>query len=232
MDKLIQEASELFKNCGFPYYVCGGFALELFAGKSIRRHSDVDISVFDENKRDVVAHLQDCGWIVYKKIFEVGSLGTVTPISDADDSKLDDIWTIWAINPKTHPGPKLREGETDIYDFEIKMGHVQTEFNFVEIVLDSKDGDDFLCGKSKNAARKLDKAILYKDGVPYMAPEVVLFLKSNKAYMTHDFHKAKTPADYKTIAPLLPSESRQWLIDALDKAYPDGYEWLDTHLQF
>lgn len=230
MNELITKGNELFKNCGFPYYVCGGFALELFVGKTMRPHSDLDISVFHENKRDVVVLLQRDGWDVYKRVFEPGSMGGITPIADANDSKMDEIRVIWAIKPGSHLVPKAREGETDIFDFEI-LSHAQTDHNFVEIVLDHRDGDEFVCGKDKNITRKLDKAILHKDGVPYMAPEVVLFLKSPQIYLTHEIHREKTPADFKAIMPLLPDESRLWLMDALDKAYPDGYGWLEDLLQ-
>jgi len=225
MNELITQGNELFKNCGFPYYICGGFALEMFAGKSMRSHSDLDISIFHENKRDVVALLQNNGWNVYKRVFEPGSIGGLTPIADANDDKLDNIWTLWAIKPGSHLIPKLRDGETDLYDFEI-LADAQTNFNFIEIVLDHKEGNNFVCGKSKNVVRELDKAILYNDGVPYMSPELVLFLKSPQVYTTHEFHKQKTPADFKAVSPLLPDESKQWLMNALDIAYPDGYEWL------
>ena len=227
MNKLITEANKLFAGCGFTYYVCGGFALELFVGRSMRAHSDLDISVFAENKRDVVALLQKSGWDVYKKIFKPGSLGLVTPIANANDEKLDDIWVLWAVNPASYPAPKPIEGCADLFDFDIRLSHNQTEFNFIEIVLDNKDGDDFVCSKHKNIRLALDKAILYADGVPYMAPELALFLKSPQVYSTHEFHKGKTPGDYKAIMPLLSSQSKKWLLDALDVAYPDGYDWLD-----
>ena len=226
MNKLILQGNDLFKSCGFPYYICGGFALELFVGKTMRAHSDLDISVFYENKRDVVALLQKDGWSVYKRVFEPGSMGGITPIADENDSKLDDIRGIWAIKPGSHLVPKAREGKTDIFDFEI-LSHQQTEFNFIEIVLDFNDGENFVLGKDKKIARRLDKAILYSDGVPYMAPEVVLFLKSPHVYFTHEIHAEKTPADFKAIMPLLPTESKQWLMGVLETAYPDSCGWLD-----
>jgi len=226
MNNLIIKGNDLFKNCGFMYYVCGGFALELFAGKTMRTHSDLDVSVFHENKKDVATLLLNDGWSVYKRVFEPGSMGGLTPVTDANDSKLDEIWVIWAIKPGSHLVPKLREGETDIYDFEI-LAHEQNDFNFVEIVLDHRDGNNYVCGKGKNIKLELNKAILYRDGVPYMAPELVLFLKSPQVYSTHELHKEKTPGDFKTIVPLLPDESRDWLLNALATTYPDGYEWLD-----
>jgi len=226
MDKLIRQGNDLFKNCGFPYYVCGGFALELFAGKTLRQHSDLDISVFHENKRDVVALLQKDNWSVYKRVFEPGSMGGLTPIADKNDSKLDDIWVIWGIKPGSHLTPKLREGETALYDFVV-LNDFQTDFNFIEVVLDTQHEKGFVYRKNENIAREMDKAILFNDGVPYMAPELVLFLKSPQVYFTHEIHWEKTPLDFKTIMPLLSDESKAWLTGALAVAYPDGCEWLD-----
>jgi len=230
MNNLIIEGNNLFKDCSFPYYVCGGFALELFVGKSMRAHGDLDISVFYENKRDVAALLHSNGWDIYKRVFEPGSLGGITPLVDANDSKLDEVRTIWAMKQGSHLPPKPRNDGTYIYDFEI-LSHEQKGFNFIEVVLDYNDGDHFVCGKDKKIARKLDKAILFSDeGVPYMAPELVLFLKSPQVYSTHEIHRKKTPADFKAVFPLLPDESKKWLIDALDTTYTDGYEWLEGYL--
>jgi hypothetical protein len=39
--------------------------------------------------------------------------------------------------------------------------------------------------------------------------------------------RPKTESDFKAIMPLLSDESKQWLLDAVDKAYPDGHEWLE-----
>ncbi|MCL2753253.1 MAG: hypothetical protein FWE44_03795 [Defluviitaleaceae bacterium] len=230
MNKLMLQANELFKNCGFPYYVCGGFALDLFAGKTLRAHSDLDISIFHENKRDVVALLQNDGWNVYKRVIQAGVIDGLTPIIDQNDSKLDEIWVIWAMKSGSHVIPKVREGEADLFDYEILRSN-QTDFNFIEIVLDHKEENNFVFRKNKNIARELDKAILFKNDIPFMAPELVLFLKSPQPYFTHEFHKEKTPIDFKAIIPLLSEESRKWLINALNAAYPDGYAWLDDLLE-
>jgi len=226
MDRLITQGNTLFANCGFTYYICGGFALELFAGKTMRPHSDLDISAFQENKREAVALFQQDGWDVYKRVFEPGSWGGLTPLADENDSKLDDARTIWAIKQGSHLIPKPRVEGGDVLDFEISS-HQQTDFNFIEMVFDRREGNNFICHKDKDVVRDMDKAILCRDGVPYLAPEIILFLKSPQVYSTHEIHREKTPADFKAIMPLLPDESRRWLIDALDIAHPDGYSWLD-----
>ena len=98
--------------------------------------------------------------------------------------------------------------------------------NFIEIVLDAREGNNFVLNKDKNIIRSMDKAILFAEGVPYMAPELVLFLKSPQAYFIHEFHKEKTPRDFMEIMPHLPEESRVWLKKAIATANPSGHEWL------
>jgi len=227
VDKLILQAQDLFKGCSFTYYICGGFALELFVGKKLRPHSDLDASVFMENKKDVAAFLHEKGWDIYKRIFEPQGLGGVSPIADTNDPRLNDARILWAMKEGSQFSIKPREHDEKVFDFEI-LSHAQVDFNFIEIVLDNKAGDDFVLNKNTDVTRKLNKAILYNDcGIPYMSPELVMFLKSPQIYTTHQIHAAKTPTDFKAIMPLLPDESKKWLMDALNTTYPDGYDWLN-----
>ena len=222
MNKIILEGNELFKNCSFPYYVCGGFALELFLGKTMRSHSDLDISIFADNRKDAVELLLANGWDVYQR----GQFQK--QIFNKEDPLVQECRNIWAIKSGSHIIVKPIEGEENLYDYEI-LGS-QTAFNFIEMVIDTKDGDNFLLGKTlgdeKNISREMDKAILFKAGIPYMASEVVLFLKSHPSYLTHEFHKEKTPGDFAAIIPALPDESREWLVKALEVAYPEGNYWI------
>ena len=219
MNKLVTEANELFKNCGFPYYVCGGFALELFLGKAMRSHSDLDISIFEENRKDAVEFLLAAGWKVYQRS------QYQKQIFDANDPLVLECRNIWAIKPGSQIIVVPIDGEENLYDFEI-LGQ-QTEFNFIEMVVDAKDEHNFLLGKDRNVSRAMDKAILFNGDIPYMAPELVLFLKSHPTYLTHEWHKEKTPGDFEALIPALPDESREWLMKALEAAYPEGNHWLE-----
>ena len=225
MDNMILKGNELFKNCGFQYYICGGFSLELFVGKPWRSHFDLDISVFQEDKRRVVAHLMQAGWSVYKSVSQPDDYKGIL-LEGPEDTALEMVRTLWAIKDGYLPTPTLKTDEARTYKFNFVPGSHQTQFNFIEIVLDHKDGDNFVLNKDKGIIRELDKAILYSDGVPYMAPELVLFSKSNKIYSTHVFHKEKTPQDFKEVMPLLSEESKKWLKKAINIVYPEGTDWL------
>jgi hypothetical protein len=70
MIKLISECNDFMKSCKFTYAFCGGHALELFLNKKIRSHSDIDLSIFDEDRKNIVEFIQNQGWNIYKSISE------------------------------------------------------------------------------------------------------------------------------------------------------------------
>ncbi len=65
MNKLIAECHGFLKNYEYPYAFCGGHALELFTGINSRSHSDIDITVFVEDRKRIIAYILSKGWNVY-----------------------------------------------------------------------------------------------------------------------------------------------------------------------
>ena len=231
MDKLILAAHDLFKNCGFDYCICGGFALDMFTDKVLRPHGDFDIVVFNENKQDAIKFLQDNGWPVYGRFMDTNKSVTqylFHPVTDPFDCKWDDCENMWAVKPGSFAEMYPIERIEGIYSYKIHEPRLQG-FDFIELAFDARNGDDFVVQENPNITLPLDKAILHKDGIPYLAPELVLFYKSDKFSSEHPYIKPKTESDFKTIMPLLSEESKTWLMNAIDIAYPDGHEWLDDY---
>ena len=224
MIKLISECNNFLKGCGFTYAFCGGHALELFINKQIRHHSDIDISIFDEDRKSIVEFMLSHGWNIYEHSPYSKQLGL---ISGHDDDRVLSVHAVWAIKPgcsfiKIEPTP----GEDNILDYEI-LSEEQLNFDFIEIIFNSQKDGKFICNKDKNITRELDKAILYSSGIPYLAPELMLFIISNPVYMESEYHKEKNYIDFNAAAPFLPVENKAWLINALKTAYPEGHERLD-----
>lgn len=231
MIKLISECNYFMKQCGFTYSFCGGYALELFLGKKLRPHSDIDITVFEEDRINSIEFVLSKGWNVYEHKFDwidnMKSNSYLRSISNPHNENISELHGVWAIKPdcsfiKIEPKP----GTEDIYNYEILNGE-QLNFDFFEILFNKqKDGNfvfDSFTSQGKNITRELDKAILYNyEGIPYLAPEVKLLIISHPAYLTSDYHKVKNRIDFDSTAPLLPKENRDWLISALETAYPDG----------
>ena len=56
----LAEVVELFRDCPARWWIAGGHALELFLGRSIRDHADVDVLVLRSEQMLVQTHL--VGW--------------------------------------------------------------------------------------------------------------------------------------------------------------------------
>ena len=54
------EAGALFAGAPFPWWISGGWALDLFLGRRTRRHDDLDVGVFRRDQAAVQQHL--AGW--------------------------------------------------------------------------------------------------------------------------------------------------------------------------
>ena len=223
MNNLILECNDLMKKSGTDYVINGGFALEIFANKVYRPHSDVDVTVFDKDRKNIVKFLLDYGWQIYE--YQPKTLELI-PIYSEDDERVLTLRFVWAVKPpcslyKIEP----KEGEEGVFTWDF-LSKEQLNFDYIEVFFKTEQDGNFVCNKDKNIHRQMDKAILHKDDIPYLAPELALFLKSPKVYSEHEWHAYKTSVDYKTIVPLLDNERKDWLVNALKKIYPDGHGWL------
>ncbi len=61
MDKVLEEAISLIDGGGFHYAVYGGYAIELFLDRNIRKHADVDISVYWHERDRIIQYMQHLG---------------------------------------------------------------------------------------------------------------------------------------------------------------------------
>ena len=228
MTKLILNCHNFLKDCGFTYAFCGGHALELFINKQIRPHSDIDISIFDEDRKNIVDFMLGKGWSIYEHPPYSNKLRSI--LSPDDDSVLSSH-CVWAIKPdcsfiKIEPAP----GENRWFDYKI-LSAEQMELDFIEIIFNKRQDGKFICSKDESITREIDKAILYHNGIPYLAPEVMLFIISNPVYMQSEYHREKNHIDFNATVPFLPMENKMWLIRALETAYPMGHERIDVLLR-
>jgi len=231
MNKIIQQAHEMFKTAGFDYAICGGFALDMFAGKKIREHGDFDILVFDEDKRKAAQFMLDNGWLLFGRFGEHGAVWQYLfyKVEDIMDSFWDDCPNFWAIQPACLPQvlQKINRIQGEVYTYQVRKWLVENEIEFIEIGFDTREGKDYVARKDPRVALPMDKAILHLDGIPYLAPEVTLFYKSDKYSSESAYAKPRTIADFEAIMPLLSVEQKNWLTDAIKITYSDGYGWLD-----
>ena len=83
------------------------------------------------------------------------------------------------------------------------------------------DGDTWVCRRDESLRRPVADAIEHTpDGIPYLAPELVLLFKAKHAA------REKDHADLARALPLLELRRRRWLADALRRVHP-GHDWIE-----
>lgn len=223
MNNLILECNNFFKDSGLTYAFCGGYALELYLNKKIRVHGDIDISVFEDERKNIVEFISNKDWNIYGRTGHM----KLSRIMDSEDKRLIDCVQLWAIKP-TCSFIKLDsvKGEENMVIYDV-ISDKQLYFDYIDIMINKRHNGRFICNQEKNITRELDISIMYNNSIPYLAPEIKLFFDSNPRYIELDYFKNKNRTDFESTAPFLPDDNRNWLINAIERAYPDGHKWTE-----
>ena len=229
MDKIILQAQELFKDCGFDYAICGGFALDMFAGKQIREHGDFDMCFFKNDRIKTMQFLKDRDWPIFGRFWLQNRPITqylfykVEDINDPEWDKPD----FWAVKPGgwAEMFPIERAGN-DVYSYYMHEPRLSS-FVFIELAFNDREGDDYILLDNPKITLPMSRAILYAEGIPYLAPEIILFFKTDEFSATHPYLKPKMETDFRVIMPLLSSEQKDWLFNAIKTAHGVETPWLD-----
>lgn len=89
----------------------------------------------------------------------------------------------------------------------------------MDLAMTPHDGDTWISPRDDRIRRPFDEAtFIAADGIRYLRPELVLFMKA-RATVRHD------DRDLATILPTLEREQRAWLWGAISLRYP-GHRWL------
>jgi hypothetical protein len=158
----VEKVSALLRDLSCEWYVCGGWAVDLFLGRVTRAHKDVDVSVARRNQLEVRDYMSGRGWRLEK----------------AHDGRL----TLWEegefLSPPLHTvWCRSDAHEPDFVEFQ--LDEIDDErFTF------RRDSSVTLpCGRM---------SFRTPSGVPVLAPEIVLLYKSSavKDY-ADDFRNAR-----------------------------------------
>ncbi len=170
-----------------PWFIAGGWAIDLYLGRVSREHSDIEIAVFRIDQLKLHKHLT--GW-EFKKV----EAERLAPWGEGE----------WL----QHPVHEIHAHSPDL------------DADALEILLNESDHTCWIYRRNRQIKRELSKASLRsEDGIPYLAPEIVLLYKSKNP-------KSYDEADFGNTLPQLVEERRTWLRRALGICHPD-HHWLD-----
>ena len=64
--KVVLNLKKILNDFIKPWYIAGGWAIDLYLGKVTRMHKDIEITIFRRDQRELYEYLKD--WIFYKVI--------------------------------------------------------------------------------------------------------------------------------------------------------------------
>jgi hypothetical protein len=217
MNKLINETVELLQKADFDWAFCGGWAIDLFYGEQTRKHSDIDVCVFSENRNDVIKLVKRPSWTLYD--YCGGGIVHLNAGHQEEKYAGKSLCCVKNGNRFSHFIPL--GGDTFRQEYQQTD---QTELDYIDFVFNKRTDDRFLCTWSDGiptTERVLDKAILHYQDVPYIAPEIALFFDSRE----HD--RDDSEHDFVIATARMNADQQTWLLNSLHLRYPKGHPWIN-----
>jgi hypothetical protein len=162
----VEKVAALLRDMRCEWYVCGGWAIDLYLGRVTRAHKDVDISIARKSQLEVRDYLSCRGWILEK-----AHGGELTPWREGEFLS-PPLHTVWCRNDAHAPDfVELQLDEIDERMFRFRRDPTLT-------------------------IERGRMSFETPSGVRVLAPELVLLYKSNAAEeYAEDFRNAARALD-------------------------------------
>ncbi|WP_306317332.1 MULTISPECIES: nucleotidyltransferase domain-containing protein [unclassified Streptomyces] len=149
----VGEVAHRFATAGAPWWVAGGYAIELAVGRPFRDHGDIDVMLLRRDQH--VAHLVLDGW----ELWAADPPGSLRP---------------W------RPGETLPAGVHDIWCRPTADAPWRIQLMLEDLEdLEDTEGDTWISRRDPRLRRPLDTlGFTTEDGTPVVAPEVQLHYKA------------------------------------------------------
>ncbi|MGH7864890.1 MAG: nucleotidyltransferase domain-containing protein [Candidatus Binataceae bacterium] len=198
--KPLLDAAAALGRLRAPWWIAGGWAIDLHLGRVTRAHDDVDVAIL----RDDQSLLHDAldGFALQTIIRHPDGLmnrGTVQP---------------WRRGERL----ELPVHQIDVMRAASQM-RPQTEDVAFQLMLQETRGDTWLYRRNTAVGRPLASVGMHALwSLPYLAPEIVLLFKAK-----HCLDKDRT--DFAACVGSLSANARSWLQLSLALCHP-GHDWL------
>ena len=212
------EVAAAFHSFKAPWWIAGGWAIDLHLGRVSRAHHDIDVLVLRRDQ--MLLHPALAGFELKKIVPHPEGLSGRGTIADWKPSERDGQRDAGRI--------RWREGTITEWEaperLELPIHQVnaypvgKSEMSF-QIMFGESDGAEWWYRRDARIRRRLD-AIGCKgqQDTPYLAPEIMLLFKA-KTMRSYDQN------DFETVLPMLTQEARGWLSAALAIAHPN-HPWI------
>lgn len=213
-DILIKSAAQELCGAQFPWAICGGYAISLYLNKDIRVHGDIDVCVFEKDRNSALKYMLDAGWNVY----EFRGMGKVRRLnSDAVSDAGRNLMCVKEDCKLVKFYPCEEEGM--LYHEFLNDGI--SKCNYIEVLFNYEEDSKFVFDADNGIKRESGKTIMHRNGVPYLAPEIVLLYKAAQP------DRNENRIDFESAYPHMNDEQKAWLMQSIKKLYPEGHKWME-----
>jgi uncharacterized protein (DUF952 family) len=195
LDQTRRRALEVMAGYRRPWWVAGGWAVDLLLGAKTRPHADVEISILAADQRALFRHLR--GWDL-----RLAAPGQSLPRWDGRRIQ-PPFHQVWA---RRGPG-----GPSTAEEFA-------AEPTMLGFLLEQHAGNRWVFRRHPAVTRPLHQVgVRAAGGVSVVAPEIALLFKAKTP-------RYKDQRDFDRTLPHLDRAARSWLAAALQQAHP-GHPW-------
>ncbi len=196
-----------------PWALAGGWAVDTWLSRITRDHGDVDLAVFDQ----LALHEHFGGWQL------IGHEQT-------KENAGADLWDgrTLVLPAHLHGRPLEMSGPLpERFDPAGARLLFPEDGFWLDIQLVERAGRDWVLNSEPLVAMPLAGCIRESGwGLPTVAPEVIIFFKATLYVGTKNHLRPTDEADFVALLPLLTSEQRGWLREAVSRVYVGEHPWV------
>lgn len=182
---------------GRPWWVAAGLAIDLFVGRTTREHHDADVAI--DRKDAAFFHSALISW-------QIGIAVDWTEVP-GNSNRVLELWDAGASLPSHADALWCRPNGQEPFVFELLLNKI------VDGTWHFKRDD--------TVTLAIDRfGLVTHDGIPYLAPEVVLLHKA-----TSTAFDQQDTQDFEASLPLMTGDQRAWLSDSLTR-FDTQHPWL------
>ncbi len=146
----LHEVARLMDGFDHPWWFAGGWALELFVGRSMREHGDLELGIWRENQMALREHFSEWEWQTAISVDGAGQ------------------WVPWHADERV-----------ELPNFQLKANCTQDASQELEFMLNDAGDGQLQFRREPSITLSIDMIVgRSRDGLPYLVPEVQLLYKA------------------------------------------------------
>jgi hypothetical protein len=193
------EVVGMLSSLYIPWYVAGGWAIDLYVQQYRRKHKDIDIAIFRRDQLVVQGYFLERGWKLWKYV---------------GNSTAREPWL---------PGERLELPDRGIFVEPVD------EIPSIDILLSEIEGDEWYYHKDSRIRHPVRSVGMRSTlEIPLLSPEIVLLFKARHVYGDEPndiLNRQKDENDFQAVHRFLTAKRRAWLAQVIELLYPN-HPWL------